>query len=90
MGFAALGPKRSEEPYSKNDVWLLQWVTAQTGLALDNARLTAFYGEYDPATKELNLVNGGRNPFMILRGEEWIHKRREGRWWVCMARLIRS
>ena len=41
MGFAALGPKRSEEPYSKNDVRLLQWLTAQTGLALDNARLTA-------------------------------------------------
>ena len=41
MGFAVLVPKRSEEPYSKNNVRLLQSVTAQTGLALDNARLTA-------------------------------------------------
>ncbi len=196
LGFAALGPKRSEEPYSKNDIRLLQSVTAQTGLALDNARLTAsvanevaqrmmmsreleiarevqerlfpqklpqvagleyagycrpargvggdyydflpladgrfgiaigdvsgkgipaallmaslqaslrgqtmagnrnlaslmsnlnrlifdlspsnryatfFYAEYDPATKELNFVNGGHNPPMILRGKEWIH-----------------
>ena len=196
LGFAALGPKRSEEPYSKNDIRLLQSVTTQTGLALDSARLTAsvanevaqrmmmsreleiarevqerlfpqklpqvagleyagycrpargvggdyydflpladgrfgiaigdvsgkgipvallmanlqaslrgqtmagnrdlaslmsnlnklifdlspsnryaafFYGEYDPATKELTFVNGGHNPPMILRGEGWIH-----------------
>ncbi len=196
LGFAALGTKRSEEPYSTNDIRLLKSVTMQTGLALDNARLTAsvanevaqrmmmsreleiarevqerlfpqklppvagleyagycrpargvggdyydflpladgrfgiaigdvsgkgipaallmaslqaslrgqtmagnrdlaslmsnlnqlifdlspsnryatfFYGEFDPATKELNFVNGGHNPPMILRGEEWIH-----------------
>jgi len=196
LGFVALGPKRSEEPYTTNDIRLLKSVTTQTGLALDNARLTAsvanevaqrmmmsreveiarevqerlfpqklppvagleyagycrpargvggdyydflpladgrfgiaigdvsgkgipaallmaslqaslrgqtmagnrdlaslmsnlnklifdlspsnryatfFYGEYNPSTKELNFVNGGHNPPMILRGEEWIH-----------------
>jgi len=39
IGVMALGPKRSEEPYSKSDLQLLQSVAAQTGLALDNSRL---------------------------------------------------
>jgi phosphoserine phosphatase RsbU/P len=38
-GVIALGPKRSEEPYSKTDRQLLQTVAAQTGLALENAEL---------------------------------------------------
>ena len=41
LGFLSLGPKRSEEPYSKTDVRLLRSVAAQTGLALDNTRLIA-------------------------------------------------
>ena len=41
LGFVALGPKRSEEPYTTNDLRLLKSVATQTGLALDNARLTA-------------------------------------------------
>jgi sigma-B regulation protein RsbU (phosphoserine phosphatase) len=36
-----LGPKQSEEPYSASDLRMLQSVAAQTGLALENARLTA-------------------------------------------------
>ncbi|MBI4910537.1 MAG: SpoIIE family protein phosphatase [Acidobacteria bacterium] len=40
-GFISLGPKRSEEPYSRADVQLLQSVATQAGLALDNTRLTA-------------------------------------------------
>ncbi len=40
-GFLSLGPKRSEEPYSKTDVRLLRSVAAQAGLALENARLIA-------------------------------------------------
>ncbi len=40
-GFIALGQKQSEEPYSGSDVKLLQSVAAQTGLALENAQLTA-------------------------------------------------
>lgn len=40
LGFLSLGPKLSEEPYSPNDVQLLQSVAAQTGLALENTRLT--------------------------------------------------
>lgn len=38
-GVIALGPKRSEEPYTKADRQLLQTVGSQTGLALENAEL---------------------------------------------------
>ncbi len=40
LGFLSLGPKLSEEPYSPADVQLLASVAAQTGLALENTRLT--------------------------------------------------
>jgi len=40
LGFLSLGPKLSEEPYSPGDVQLLESVAAQTGLALENTRLT--------------------------------------------------
>jgi sigma-B regulation protein RsbU (phosphoserine phosphatase) len=40
LGFLSLGPKKSEEPYSPTDVRLLQSVATQTGLALENSRLT--------------------------------------------------
>jgi sigma-B regulation protein RsbU (phosphoserine phosphatase) len=38
-GVMALGPKRSEEPYTKIDRQLLQAIGSQTGLALENAEL---------------------------------------------------
>ena len=40
LGIISLGPKRSEEPYSADDLQLLNAVASQTGLALENARLT--------------------------------------------------
>jgi phosphoserine phosphatase RsbU/P len=40
LGIISLGPKLSEEPYSKADLRLLNAVASQTGLALENARLT--------------------------------------------------
>lgn len=40
LGIISLGPKRSEAPYSKADMRLLSAVASQTGLALENARLT--------------------------------------------------
>jgi phosphoserine phosphatase RsbU/P len=40
LGIMSLGPKQSEEPFSKTDIRLLDSVAAQTGLALENARLT--------------------------------------------------
>lgn len=40
LGFISLGPKKSEEPYSPSDASLLRTVAAQTGLALENTRLT--------------------------------------------------
>ena len=39
LGVMTLGPKRSEEPYSRTDRQLLQSVASQTGLALENAEL---------------------------------------------------
>ena len=41
LGIVTLGPKKSEEPYSISDAALLGSVAAQTGLALENSRLTA-------------------------------------------------
>jgi sigma-B regulation protein RsbU (phosphoserine phosphatase) len=40
LGFIGLGPKKSEEPYSRSDTGLLQAVATQTGLALENASLS--------------------------------------------------
>ncbi|MBZ5584563.1 MAG: SpoIIE family protein phosphatase, partial [Acidobacteriia bacterium] len=40
LGFISLGPKKSEEPYSSTDTRLLGAVAAQTGLALENSRLS--------------------------------------------------
>lgn len=39
MGLMALGPKRSEEPYTPTDLRVLQSVAAQTGLTLEIAEL---------------------------------------------------
>ena len=39
-GVISLSPKKSEEPYTPNDLRLLRSVAAQTGLALENSRLT--------------------------------------------------
>jgi phosphoserine phosphatase RsbU/P len=41
LGVMVLGPKRSQEPYSRTDLHLLQSVATQTGLALENSELLA-------------------------------------------------
>jgi phosphoserine phosphatase RsbU/P len=40
LGFLSLGPKLSEEPYSPSDMRLLKSVAVQTGLAIENSKLT--------------------------------------------------
>ncbi|MGA2132036.1 MAG: SpoIIE family protein phosphatase [Bryobacteraceae bacterium] len=45
IGLMALGPKRSEEPYSRTDLQLLQSVADQTGLAIENSRLLSSLAE---------------------------------------------
>ncbi|MGA8101577.1 MAG: SpoIIE family protein phosphatase [Candidatus Acidiferrales bacterium] len=40
LGIMSLGSKRSEEPFSKTDIRLLDSVAAQTGVALEYGRLT--------------------------------------------------
>ena len=41
LGIMSLGPKQSEEPFTRSDIQLLDSVATQTGLALENSRLTA-------------------------------------------------
>jgi len=54
LGFISLGQKRSEEPYSSNDLRLLKSVAAQTGLALENSRLTAAVAREVAQREKLN------------------------------------
>jgi phosphoserine phosphatase RsbU/P len=54
LGFISLSTKRSEEPYSGTDLRLLQSVAAQTGLALENARLTTAIAEEIAQREKLN------------------------------------
>lgn len=54
LGFISLGPKKSEEPYTRSDVRLLQSVAAQTGLALENANLMRTIAEEVAHRERLN------------------------------------
>jgi sigma-B regulation protein RsbU (phosphoserine phosphatase) len=54
LGFLSLGPKLSEEPYSGTDLRLLKSVAAQTGLALEVARLTSAISEEIAQRERLN------------------------------------
>jgi len=54
LGFISLGQKRSEEPYSSADLRLLKSVAAQTGLALENAQLTAAVARETAQRERLN------------------------------------
>lgn len=59
-GVMALGPKRSEEPYSRMDRQLLQSVATQTGLALENAELfenlTAEVSHRERISREMEIA----------------------------------
>lgn len=54
LGFISLGPKRSDEPYSGTDLRLLKSVAAQTGLALENARLMSAIADEVAQRERLN------------------------------------
>ncbi|HVH71180.1 MAG TPA: GAF domain-containing SpoIIE family protein phosphatase, partial [Candidatus Dormibacteraeota bacterium] len=54
LGFISLGPKLSEEPYTASDVRVLKSVAAQTGLALEVARLTNAITEEVAQRERLN------------------------------------
>jgi sigma-B regulation protein RsbU (phosphoserine phosphatase) len=60
IGVMALGPKRSEEPYSRTDRQLLQSVASQTGFALENAeliqRLTSEVAQRERVSSELEIA----------------------------------
>lgn len=59
-GIISLSPKRSEQPYSPNDLRLLKSVAAQTGLALENSRLTEAIaretGQRERLNRELEIA----------------------------------
>jgi phosphoserine phosphatase RsbU/P len=54
LGLVCLGEKRSEEPYSSNDLRLLKSVASQTALALSNAQLSAVIAEEVARREKLN------------------------------------
>jgi phosphoserine phosphatase RsbU/P len=54
LGFMSLAPKLSEQPYTGSDLRLLKSVAAQTGLALEVARLTTAIGEEIAQRERLN------------------------------------
>jgi sigma-B regulation protein RsbU (phosphoserine phosphatase) len=54
LGFMSLGQKLSEAPYSSTDLRLLSSVAAQTGLALELARLNSAIGREIAARERLN------------------------------------
>ena len=54
LGFVSMGRKRSEEPYSENDLRLLQSVALQTGLAMENSQLAAAITEAVAQRERLN------------------------------------
>ncbi|MGA2371233.1 MAG: SpoIIE family protein phosphatase [Candidatus Korobacteraceae bacterium] len=54
LGFISLGPKLSDEPYSRTDLRLLKSVAAQTGLALENADLIAAIADEVAQRERLN------------------------------------
>lgn len=53
-GIISLSPKRSEEPYTPSDLRLLRSVAAQTGLALENSRLTEAFAREAAQRERLN------------------------------------
>ncbi len=54
LGIFSLGPKLSEEPYSRTDIQLLRSVALQTGLALENSRLMSAVAEEVAQRERLN------------------------------------
>lgn len=54
LGFITLGPKRSEEPYSRTDLRLLKSVATQTELALENAHLITAISDEVAQRERLN------------------------------------
>lgn len=53
-GIISLSPKRSEEPYTSTDLRLLKSVATQTGLALENSRLTEAVAKEAAMKERLN------------------------------------
>jgi sigma-B regulation protein RsbU (phosphoserine phosphatase) len=53
-GIISLSPKLSEEPYSASDLRLLRSVATQTGLALENSRLTEAFAKEAAQKERLN------------------------------------
>jgi sigma-B regulation protein RsbU (phosphoserine phosphatase) len=59
LGIMSLGPKRSEEPFSPIDLRLLNSMAVQTGLALENGRLTEAIKE-EAREKQVRELELGR------------------------------
>jgi sigma-B regulation protein RsbU (phosphoserine phosphatase) len=72
LGIVSLGSKQSEEPFSKTDIRLLDSVAAQTGLALENGRLTAAVAaEVEARTKQARDIEIARDVQQRLLPQEF-------------------
>jgi sigma-B regulation protein RsbU (phosphoserine phosphatase) len=72
LGIMSLGPKQSEEPFSKTDIRLFDSVAAQAGLALENGRLTAAVAvEVAARTKQTRDIEIARDVQQRLFPQEY-------------------
>jgi phosphoserine phosphatase RsbU/P len=68
LGVMALGPKRSEEPYSRTDRGLLQSVAMHTGLSIENTQLmhslAAEAGQRERINREIEVAREVQERFL--------------------------
>ena len=68
LGVMALGPKRSEEPYSRTDRGLLQSVALHTGLSIENSELVRLLvveaGQRERINREIEVAREVQERFL--------------------------
>ncbi len=68
LGVMALGPKRSEEPYSRSDRGLLQSVALHTGLSIENSELVRLLvveaGKRERINREIEVAREVQERFL--------------------------
>jgi phosphoserine phosphatase RsbU/P len=68
LGVMALGPKRSEEPYSRSDRGLLQSVALHTGLSIENSELVRSLaleaGQRERINREIEIAREVQERFL--------------------------
>ena len=70
VGLIALGPKRSEEPYTLEDRELLRGIAVQMGVALDLSRLGGRSTRWTPSPQEATRRRNSRQPWFAVAAAE--------------------